>query len=155
MISLSVSLSLSISLSLRRQALVDAVTPFYRDCLTVNASCNPAEVMERLLADDFLSIGVPNKSKQALMGQVQFFWKLIPDLKWEIQELFVDGNKVVVRSLASGSPRGDFMGLTGLDGSKSFHVTTIDIHTVENGRLKVVNHLEDWSIAKAQLAPVS
>jgi predicted ester cyclase len=131
------------------------VTPFYRDCLTVNASCNPAEVLERLLADDFLSIGVPNKSKQALMGQVQFFWKLIPDLKWEIQELFVDGNKVVVRSLASGSPRGDFMGLTGLDGSKSFHVTTIDIHTVENGRLKVVNHLEDWIIAKDQLSALT
>jgi predicted ester cyclase len=148
-------MSLSLCLSLHRQALVDAVTPFYRDCLTVNASSNPDKAMERLLADDFLSIGVPNKSKQALMGQVQFFWKLIPDLKWEIQELFVDGNKVVVRSLASGSPRGNFMGLTGLDGSKSFHVTTIDIHTVENGRLKVVNHLEDWIIAKDQLSALT
>lgn len=130
---------------------MDVVTPFYNDCLTVNSHANPAEVMERILANDFVSVGVPNKSKQALMGQVQFFWKLIPDLKWEIQELFVDGNKVVVRSVASGSPRGDFMGLTGLDGSKSFRVTTIDIHTVENGRMQFVNHLEDWSIAKAQL----
>lgn len=107
--------------------------------------------MERIFADDFVSVGVPNKSKQSLIGQVQFFWKLIPNLKWEIQEVFVDGNKVIVRSLASGSPRGDFMGLTGLDGSKSFQVTTIDIHTVENGRIQVVNHLEDWTVAKAQL----
>ena len=127
------------------------MTPFYNDCLTVNSHANSSEVMDRILADDFVSIGVPNKSKQALTGQVQFFWKLIPDLKWEIQEIFVDGNKVVVRSLASGSPRGDFMGISGLDGSKSFHITTIDIHTVENGRIKVVNHLEDWSVAKQQL----
>lgn len=128
------------------------VTPFYHECLTVNTFSNPAEVLDRILADDLVSVGVPNKSKQALMGQVQFFWKLIPDLKWDIQEIFVDGNKVIVRSIASGSPRGDFMGINGLDGSKSFHVTTIDIHTVENGRIKVVNHLEDWSIAKAQLS---
>ena len=92
-----------------------------------------------------------NKSKQALIGQVQFFWKLVPDLKWEIQEMLVEGNTVIVRSLATGSPRGDFMGLTGLDGSKSFRVTTIDIHTVEDGRIKVVNHLEDWGTAINQL----
>ena len=136
---------------LLRQATINVVTPFYNDCLTVNSHANPSEVLDHILTDDFISVGNPNKSKQALSGQVQFFWKLIPDLKWEIQEIFVDGNKVIVRSLASGSPRGDFMGITGLDGSKSFHVTTIDIHTVENGRVKVVNHLEDWGTAKTQL----
>lgn len=127
------------------------MSPFYNDCLTVNSRVNPADVLERILAPDFISYGQPNKTKQQLIGQVQFFWKLIPDLKWEIQELLVEGNTVIVRSLATGSPRGDFMGLTGLDGSKSFRVTTIDIHTVEDGRVKSVHHLEDWGTAINQL----
>ena len=127
------------------------MAPFYKDCLTVNSHANSSEVLDRILADDFISYGNPNKSKQALIGQVQFFWKLIPDLKWEIQEMLVEGNTVIVRSLASGSPRGDFMGITGLDGSKSFRITTIDIHTIENGHIKYIHHLEDWATAIAQL----
>jgi predicted ester cyclase len=127
------------------------VAPFYNDCLTVNSRADPVEVLDRILADDFISYGAQNKSKQALTGQVQFFWKLIPDLKWEIQEMLVEANTVIVRSLATGSPRGDFMGLSGLDGSKSFRVTTIDMHTLEGGRIKHVHHLEDWGTAIAQL----
>ncbi len=127
------------------------VIPFYFDCLTVNSHADVGEVMGRILADDFLSIGPQNKNKAQLTSQVQFFWKLIPDLKWEIQEMLVDGNKVIVRSTATGSPKGDFMGLVGLDGSKSFSITTIDVHTVSNGQVKCVNHLEDWGTAIAQL----
>jgi predicted ester cyclase len=107
--------------------------------------------MGGLLADDFQSINAgETKSKAQLIGQVQGFWKLIPNLKWEVQEMLQDGNKVIVRSLASGSPKGDFMGLS-LDGSKSFKIMTIDIHSVEAGHLKTVHHLEEWTTAIKQL----
>jgi len=56
----------------------------------------------------------------------------------------------VVRSIASGNPVGAFMGLT-LDGSKAFRIDTIDIPTVENGRITEVFHLEDWATAISQL----
>ncbi|TMQ09042.1 MAG: hypothetical protein E6J90_38790 [Deltaproteobacteria bacterium] len=36
----------------------------------------------------------------------------------------IGGNKVVVRSIASGSPRGSFMGME-LDGTRSFKIDTI------------------------------
>ena len=131
--------------------LKDVVKPFYTDCLTVNQNSDPATVMNRVLDDNFQSINsAETKAKPQLIGQVQFFWKLIPDLKWEIQEMLQEGNKVVVRSIASGSPNGDFMG-SKLDGSKSFRVMTIDIHTVENNRIKQVYHLEDWVTAMKQL----
>ena len=61
-----------------------------------------------------------------------------------------DVNKIVVRSVASGSPKGDFMGLT-LDGSKKFEIMTIDIHTVKNNQIKMIHHLEDWANAIKQL----
>lgn len=131
--------------------LKDIVKQLYTDCLTVNTHADAAAVMGGLLADDFKSIGsVETKEKAALIGQVQFFWKLVPDLKWEVQEMLQDGDKVVVRSIASGSPKGDFMGMP-LDGSKSFKIMTIDIHTVAGGQIKQIHHLEDWVVAMKQL----
>jgi steroid delta-isomerase-like uncharacterized protein len=128
-----------------------AVESFYKSALTVNTETTPASVLTTVLADDFLSSGsVESKGKPQLIGQVEFFWKLIPDLKWEIQEVINEGNKFVVRSIASGTPKGDFMGLP-TDGTKSFKTMTIDIHTVENGQLKSVYHLEDWGTAMKQL----
>ena len=38
------------------------------------------------------------------------------------------------------------MGMS-LDGSKSFRMMKIDIHTVENGRIRRVHHLEEWMAA--------
>ena len=131
--------------------LKEIVKPFYAQCLTVNAETNVAEKMGQLLADNFQSKGaVDVKSKEQLIGQIQFFWKLIPNLKWEIQEMIQEGNQVVVRSLASGTPNGNFMGVE-TNGTKSFKTMTIDIHTVANGQVVEVHHLEDWATAIKQL----
>jgi predicted ester cyclase len=129
------------------------VAPFYRQALTVNTETTSTAVLERILADGFQSInGQETKSKAALIKQVEFFWKLIPDLKWEPQDLVIGGNKVVVRSVASGSPKGSFMGLE-LDGSRAFKIDTTDIHEIEDGRIARVHHLEDWATAIKQLGP--
>ncbi|MBZ4201621.1 MAG: ester cyclase [Methylovulum sp.] len=133
------------------QNLEEIVTKFYTQCLTVNTETDVAELMGQLLADEFQSLGsVDTKGKAQLIGQMQFFWKLIPNMTWEIQELIQDGNRIVVRSIASGAPNGDFMGFP-TDGSKSFSIMTIDIHTIENGQIVKVYHLEDWVTAMKQL----
>ncbi|MEK6753814.1 MAG: ester cyclase [Chloroflexota bacterium] len=132
-------------------SLKEIVAPFYTQCLTVNAETNVAEKMGQILADNFQSKGAADvKTKEQLIGQIQFFWKLVPDLKWEIQDMIAEGNHVVVRSLASGTPNGNFMGVQA-DGTKSFKTMTIDIHTVENGQIVQVHHLEDWATAIKQL----
>ena len=129
----------------------EALTAFYKMALTVNTATTPTAVLTGVLADDFISYGsVENKGKPALIGQVEFFWKLIPDLKWEPQDIVNDGNKYVVRSTVSGSPNGDFMGLP-TDGTKSFKIMSIDFHTVIDGKLTSVHHLEDWGTAMKQL----
>lgn len=129
----------------------EALNAFYKKALTVNAETTPTAVLSEILADDFISYGsVDSKGKPALMGQVEFFWKLIPDLKWEPQDIVNDGDKYVVRSIASGTPNGDFMGLPA-DGTKSFQIMTIDFHAVIDGKLTSVHHLEDWGTAMKQL----
>lgn len=131
--------------------LKEVVAPFYTKCLTVNNETNVAEVLNQLLADDFQSHNAKeSKSKAQLMGQIGGFWKMMPDMKWEIQEMIQEGNQVVVRSLFSASPIGNFMGIE-LDGTKSFKTMAIDIHTVENNQIKQVYHCEEWTTAIAQL----
>ena len=124
---------------------------FYGKCLSVQPGIDPAEELNKILADHFVSYGSSDaKSKEQLIAQIGFFWKLVPDLKWEPQEIIHDHNKAVVRSLASGTPNGNFMGVP-TDGSKSFKIMTIDIHHFENGKVAHVHHLEDWMTAMMQL----
>jgi predicted ester cyclase len=133
------------------QEIESIVAPFYKQALTVNTATSSSAVLERILSDEFQSInGQETKAKAVLMKQVEYFWKLIPDLKWEPKDIVTSGNKVVVRSVASGSPKGSFMGLE-LDGTRSFRIDTIDIHEIENGRIARVHHLEDWATAIKQL----
>lgn len=129
----------------------EIVNTFYMECLTVNNNVNLNEVLNNLLAENFQSINTKEtKGKPALIGQINFFWSLIPDLKWEPQEILQDGNQIIVRSIFSGSPKGEFMGLN-LDGTKSFKTMSIDIHTVENGKIVKIHHIEEWATAIAQL----
>lgn len=131
----------------------EALIAFYSKCLTVNDGANVGELMNEILADDFVSYGsADSKTKEQLIGQVGFFRKIVPDLKWEPQELIIEGDKYVVRSIAGGTPNGDFMGLP-TDGTRSFSIMTIDVHTIADGKIKAVHHLEDWGTAMKQLKP--
>ena len=129
------------------------VAPFYKQALTVNTATTSTDVLEKILAPGFQSINSQGtKDKATLMQQVTGFWKLIPDRVWEPQDIVIgeDGKKVVVRAIASGSPKGNFMGME-LDGSKSFKIDSTDIHEIENGQIVRVHHLEDWATGIKQL----
>lgn len=139
-------------MSITQEDARNIVVPFYTHALTVNTQTNSAAVLQKVLADGFQSINSQQvKGKAELIAQVEFFWKMIPDLKWEPQDIIVSGNKVVVRSIASGTPRGSFMGLA-VDGSRSFRIDTIDIHELAGGQVIRVHHLEDWASAIKQLS---
>jgi predicted ester cyclase len=136
---------------MREETAQSVVLEFYRKALTVNAESRSSAVLQRILADDFESIDShERKDKATLIKQVEYFWTLIPNLRWEPQDVVVSGEKVVVRSVATGSPRGSFLGMT-LDGSKSFSIDTIDIHEVSGDRIRRVHHLEGWAAATRQL----
>ena len=129
-----------------------AIASFYQNALTVTEGTTPTEVVDFAVADGFRSINIEGaEDEAALAGQLEFFWKLIPDLRWDIQEVIVAGDRVVVRSIASGSPDGEFFGLT-LDGSRSFRIDTIDIHTMKDGKIAEVHHVEGWATALQQLS---
>ena len=76
--------------------------------------------------------------------------KTIPDLKWEIKEVLVAGNRVIVRGEATGTPAGELMGA--LTNGKSFKLMSLDVHTLEGGKITRTYHVEDWQGAFRQIA---
>lgn len=128
-----------------------AVQTFY-DLLSNPGSAAATKTFSTNTADSWESIGDysgKNKSKGAFLGQMGFFAKLMPDLNWKVEEMIQSGNRVVVRGRASGTPKGPLFGVDGK--GKSFEIMTIDIHTVENGKIVKTHHLEDWAGALQQL----
>lgn len=129
------------------------VSRFYTEALTVNRKTTPTAVFEQILAPSFQSVNSQEvKDRATLSNQIEGIWKGIPNLVWAIQDIVVshDGAKVVVRSVATGTPKGMFMGMD-LPGTKSFKMDTIDIHEVKDGKIARVHHLEDWATAMKQL----
>ena len=128
------------------------VVQVFYDFLNNPGSEKHAEAFQRSVTKDWESIGNysgKNKSQEAFIGQLGGFGKLIPDLSWTVEEMIRSGNRVIVRSRASGTPQGPFFGVDGK--GKSFTILAIDIHTLQNGKISKSYHVEDWAGAIAQL----
>lgn len=125
----------------------------YGKCFSVADTTTDVPVlMGKLLAPTFQSKGSTDiTDREHLIGRIMGFRQMVPNLKWDVQEMIADGDKVAVRSFVSGTPVGNFMGVP-VDGKKSFKALTIDVHTVKNGQVVEVYHLEDWATAIKQVS---
>jgi len=137
--------------SLNRDQARQIVAPFY-DMLNKPAEKDLAALAAASIAPEWRSFAGENnvKNREEFVAQVGGFGKLIPDLSWRIQEVFVDGDRIIVRSEARGTPQGPLFGVAPT--GKSFQIMTIDIHTVRDGKLLVAHHVEDWAGAIRQLS---
>ena len=130
----------------------DVVQKFY-DFLSNPTSASHANAVKAATAGNWESIGNysgKNKPRAKFLGQVGGFGKLIPDLNWAVEEMIQEGNRVVVRGRATGTPKGPLFGVDGK--GKKFDILTIDIHTVEDGKIVRTYHVEDWAGALRQLS---
>ena len=130
---------------------IDVVRSFYADLLTTPGDASDRQV-RNVVAEDWVSIPTPRggPGAQGLIDTLAAFGKTIPDLRWEPQEILQDGNRYIVRSTATGTPEGPFLGINPPTG-KIFEIMTIDIHTVEDGKIVQSYHVEEWSKAIRQL----
>lgn len=126
---------------------------FYARALSAQPDNPSTAVLEQVLSDDFQSVNSQEtKDKHTLIRQMAFILKLVPDMRWEPQDMLfaTDGHRAVVRSIATGTPVGNFMGVE-CDGSRSFRMDATDIHEFAHGKIVRVHHLEDWATALRQL----
>lgn len=131
---------------------IDTVRAFYSDILTDPAGTTADRFFE-LFSPNVVSIPTPpgGEGAQGMLDTIAFLGQVVPDLTWEPQEIIDLGDgRFVVRSLFRGTPVGPFFGVEPATG-KSFEAMSIDIVTVEDGRITLTYHLEDWTGAIAQL----
>ena len=133
------------------EAARDSVAPFYK-ALNAEFANESAELIKQSTAPQWISCrgnDLCNSRDEVIAGIGQRL-KSVPDLKWEIKEILVSGNQVTVRGEATGTPAGEFMGAphTG----KSFKLMSIDVHTLEGGKMVRSYHIEDWLGAVRQLS---
>jgi predicted ester cyclase len=127
------------------------VAPFY-DGLNAAPGKDVAGVLRQATAPDWVSCGANDVcgAREQVIAAIAGRHKAIPDLKWEIKEVLVSGNRVTVRGEATGTPAGEFMGVP--HGGQSFKLMSIDVHTIEAGKLVRSYHVEDWLGAVRQLS---
>lgn len=127
------------------------VQTFY-DFLSNPGSQKHAKIFQGNVSADWQSIGNytgKNKTADTFVRQLGGFAKLIPDMKWQVEEMIQVENRVVVRGKASGTPVGPLFGVDGK--GNSFTIMSIDIHTIEDGKIIRTYHVEDWAGALGQL----
>ncbi len=128
------------------------VQKFY-DLLSNPGSASHVDAFVDATAESWESVGDysgKNKTRDAFVGQMGFFADLIPDLDWAVQDMHQDGNVIVVRSRATGTPTGPLFGVDGQ--GRGFDILTIDIHELEEGKIVRSYHVEDWAGALQQLS---
>jgi hypothetical protein len=141
----------SVRAEISAEAARDSVAPFYK-ALNAEFANASAELIKQSTAPQWISCrgnDICNSRDEVIAGIGQRL-KSVPDLKWEIKEILVSGNQVTVRGEATGTPAGEFMGAphTG----KSFKLMSIDVHTLEGGKMVRSYHVEDWLGAVGQLS---
>ncbi|MEO0678760.1 MAG: ester cyclase, partial [Pseudomonadota bacterium] len=87
---------------------------------------------------------------QGMLATVGYLGQVVPDLTWTVEEILEADGRFVVRGRAEGTPVGPFLGVDPATGRR-FEIMSIDIVTVEDGRIAHIYHLEDWTSAIAQL----
>jgi hypothetical protein len=127
------------------------VAPFYK-ALNAEFAKDSPDLIRQATAPEWVSCRGNDlcNSRDEVIAGVGARLASVPDLKWQIKEVVVSGNQVIVRGEATGTPAGEFMGAphTG----KSFKLMSIDVHTLEGGKLIRSYHIEDWMGAVRQLS---
>jgi len=125
------------------------IAPFYQ---ALNAGNDAAAVLARMTSADWVSCSGNDacRSRDQVGIAIAALQNTIPDLAWTIREVLVSGDRVIVRGEATGTPAQPFMGVA--PGGARFRIMSLDVHTIENGRIVRTYHLEDWMGAVRQLS---
>jgi predicted ester cyclase len=126
-----------------------SVTAFYR---ALNAGADVAALIGQATAPEWASCGGNDtcRTRDETVQAISRLHQTVPDIRWEIREAVVAGDRVIVRGEATGTPAGDFLGVP--NGGKSFRLMSIDVHTLADGRIVRSYHVEDWMGAIRQLS---
>jgi ketosteroid isomerase-like protein len=128
------------------------ITPWY-SLFNVASRGDVKSTEEQVLTADYDSCSgyLPGEcwGRDVSIKVVANFANSIPDMKFDIKEVLVAGDRVIVRGEVTGTPAGDLFGVP--HSGKSFRIMTIDIQTIKDGKIAKTYHMENWLSALSQL----
>jgi predicted ester cyclase len=119
---------------------LEANKKLYRSCLETIVNQRQPAAADRCFTENFIEHN-PNLP-QGLAGRKQFAASLLAgfsDYHGEIQEMIAEGDRLVVRTLWTGTQDGPFLGRPASGAKLRF--TTADFFRIENGKLA-----EHWDV---------
>jgi len=126
------------------------VAPLY-DALNEPSKKDVAALLAQATNPDYRSCSTNQDclDRTQLTAQFKIFGTIIPDLHWKVIDIWTSGNRIVVRGEATGTPAQPLFGapVTG----RSFRTISIDMFTVEHGKLSSAFHVENWASAIEQI----
>ena len=117
---------------------LEANKQLYRDFLETVVNKRQPEALSRFLADDLIE----HNANIARVGRKKFLASVLAgfsDYHGEIQEILAEGNRIVVRTVWTGTQDGPFLDLP--PSGRKLRFTTADFFRIENGRL-----VEHWDV---------
>jgi predicted ester cyclase len=141
----------SASAEMTEQSVRASLAPFYLALNAANAKDAP-ELIRQSTTPDWLTCRGNDlcNTREEVMAAIGQRLRAIPDLKWEIKEILISGNHIIVRGEATGTPAGELMG-TPTNG-RSFKLMSLDVHTIDGGKIARTYHVEDWQGAFRQVS---
>ena len=124
---------------------VRSIVELWYSLFTIPGRGSVRSVFDRVIARDFINYRgeLPSEisDRDGTIPFLESLSGLIPDMRFEIRELLIAGERVVVRGRAIGTPSGALYGQphTG----RSFQIMTIDILTLRAGQITRIYHLEN------------
>ena len=117
------------------------------------------ETIDRLLAEDAIVHGIPSETGEPLRGPKAFkafhreFVQAFPNIKIEVADALVDGNKLAARCVVRAKHDGDGLGLRATGKEATF--TGICIAHVKDGKIVEAWNNFDFLIMHMQLGTLA
>ena len=96
-------------------------------------------VADEIIDPNFFDHTNPPGMQHGVMGHkaiVTLFRASFPDLRWQIDDMLTDGDKVVIRTTMRGTQRGEFFGIP----PTGRHVVVSGVHVLRLAGGKIVEH---------------
>lgn len=122
---------------------------FYRRYIA-DLNAHRFDRMEQFINDQVVLNGEPGTRDDVIAVQKADI-DAVPDFHWEVQEFLVDGDRVAVRAINTGTPVKQWLGVA--PSGASFEIVEYAIYQLRDGRFAQMTAIHDTDSAKRQLRP--
>jgi predicted ester cyclase len=121
------------------------------DALNRLSENDVSALLARACHDDYRSYDTNQDfvTRDQLADVFRTIGEAIPDLAWEVVDIRVLDDLIIVRGEATGTPVAEFFGAATT--GRPFKTMAIDLFTVRDGKLAKAYHIENWMTAIQQL----